>query len=147
MTTPRITTGATLWMALAAPAAQAAASYAALAFVRIRGVRQVGDLDEQWDVSVTELANRELPLVSKLRKQLPALTLEVYPLRSGDAGQALLVQAKDQEAPASFMLTQPDSSTMYFAAQVTGRRRGGLSSGQLATQHFGLQLTAHPIEA
>lgn len=147
MTTPRITAGATLWIALATPATQTAAGYAALAFVRIRGVRQVGDLDEQWEVSVTELANRELPLVSKLRRQLPALTLEAYPLRSGDTGQTLLVQAKDQDAPASFMLMQPDSAPIYFSAQVIGRRRTGLSSGQLATQHFGLQLTSHPIDA
>ncbi|MFK7090489.1 hypothetical protein AAFM71_16910 [Chromobacterium violaceum] len=144
MPEPALAVGSTLAISLALPATLDAASFSALAFTAVRGVRTVGDMAEQWQTTTNNLANRDYPLVTKTWRS--AIQQDIDLLQLTDAGQALLMQAYNQPGPAAFRMVQPNG-TYWFTALVTTRAAGGRSPDALLARRFTLTLTAPPITA
>lgn len=140
---PTLAAGTELAISLALPVTADAAGFVALGFTRVRGVRTVGDMAEQWQTSVTNLANRSYPHVAKTWPS--AIQQDIDLLQVDDAGQALLMQAFGQRGPAAFRLAQP-AGGFWFTALVTSRAIGGRSPDALLARRFSLVLTAPPIE-
>ncbi|MGR2664275.1 hypothetical protein ACUXVY_22030 [Chromobacterium haemolyticum] len=140
---PTLAAGTELAISLALPVMADAAGFTALGFTRVRGVRTVGDMAEQWQTSVTNLANRSYPHVAKTWPS--AIQQDIDLLHVDDAGQALLMQAFGQRGPAAFRLAQP-AGGFWFTALVTSRAIGGRSPDALLARRFTLVLTAPPIE-
>lgn len=142
---PIIANGSKLGVSLMAPVTMNKDGFAVLAYTSVRGVRSVGDIEQKWETTTHNLANRDYPLVSKSRPGVIELPVELY-LLAADPGQRLLLQAFGQDQAVSFRLVTPGLGPVYFAAQVTGRGRGGLAAKSLLIRQMNLVLTAPPIE-
>lgn len=138
------TRGTRLYISTQTPPERTAAAFAALDWLRIKGVRTVGDMPWQCQPLVAPVAGRSYPIVRYGEMQASEIQLEL--VRTQDAGQAVLRTGWLQPARA-YCLEEPDGSRRYFTALLPQMSDGGWSPGSIADHKLTLLLDDLPVIA
>lgn len=111
--------GTTLAVTATAPATYNAAGYAALTWVPIAELTDIGEFGQKYNlVTHNPISSRQ---TIKRKGSYNNGTLQLKMARApSDAGQALLVAAANSDASYSYRVTLQDGTKLYFTAQAMG---------------------------
>lgn len=145
MSSETVSTSSRTYIATSLPAdLTSAAAYLALPWVRMRGVRVVGDMQSQREVQIESVVGIDYPLVRVGAQKATELTLELIRLPD-DEGQQQLLAAFNAGASVSLCVKDCKGDTAYFSAVIGVFSRGGMQRGGLADRKATLTLLAPPI--
>lgn len=133
-----------LYISTQTPSDRTPATFAALDWLRVAGIRTVGDMPWQCQPLISPVAGRAYPVVRYGELQAGEIRLEM--VRTLDAGQSVLRSGWLQPARA-YCLEEPDGSRRYFTALIPQMSDGGWSPGSIADHKLTLLLDDLPVIA
>lgn len=111
------TAGTRIYISASLPASNDLASFSALSWTQIRGVRVAGELGNTWSTREDNLIDVDFVVRRKANLMFNTTPLEVVTI-SGDPGQALLLAASSVENSYAFRIMRKGGGERYFVAQV-----------------------------
>lgn len=109
--------GTTLGISAALPATYGAAAFAALTFTDIGEITDMGEFGREYALVTHNPLGDRRTVKRKGSYNDGALTMSLGRVPS-DAGQALLLTARDDDDSYAFVVTLQDGTKQYFSAQV-----------------------------
>ena len=118
--------------------------YEGLPFVQIRGIRNGGEIAEQYETLARKPISLEFSYQEAVGEVLPTLTWEVVRLES-DVGQRLLYEAFRLPAHA-FCIKRPDQTQRFFIAKVRLRTDIIVDQSTLRGYRYELDLQSRVLD-
>ena len=137
--------GTTLSVAAALPATQDAAGFAALSWVLVGDVTDIGEFGKSYDlVTHNPLAERA---TYKRKGNYNNGSLAVQMARvPADGGQTILVDAVDDDDSYPFRVVLQDGTTQYFSGQVMSYTTNVGNGGQITAAAVSIEIDGDIVE-
>lgn len=137
--------GTTIAVSASAPATYDAAGFAALTFVDIGEVTDLGEFGREYaSVTHNPLGDRKT-VKRKGSYNDGAITMQMARV-PGDAGHVILLAGLDSDDSYSFEVTLQDGTVNYFSAQIMSYKTGVGSVDQITTASTTLEIDNDIIE-
>lgn len=144
MTTPNVLAGAKVALCPDVPAVLDAATFGALPFQLVRGVRVFGALASQYQTVAYQPIGAGVSFLRRVGRAPQSLQLDLY--RIVDAGQEVLRAAAKEDRQYSFRIDVPGLGPHYFLAKASNRSLSGGTASDLAGVNVTLELESAVIE-
>lgn len=118
--------------------------YESLPFVQIKGIRDGGEITEQYETLTRNPISLDFSYQEAVGEVLPTLTWEVIQLEK-DAGQRLLYEAFRLPAQA-FCIKRPDQTRRFFIAKVRFRTDIIVDQSTLKGYRYELDLQSRVLD-
>ena len=140
---PTIGGGTTLSVCASLPSTITQASFQALTWVQIKGVRSVGEMGEQFKTAENNVIGG-IPSMRKVGRAASNIGLEI--MRIVDDGQTILNAAMDATTSCSYKITRADGSALYFTGAASSRKWAGITGNSLVGHKMQLEIDSRIIE-
>lgn len=136
--------GTKFWICAALPATYDANGFSALSYTQIRGVRQIGDIVQQYTTVLRDVIGEDVAYNQRLGLGPASVNVEV--VRIDDAGQSILMASFASIQPCSYRLTRRSGASIHFTARMSDWSSGGFSRSSIADNKCTLQIDSNVIE-
>ncbi len=132
MTGVTVNTGTTVGISTTLPATLNSIGYAALTFVDIGEVVDIGEIALAWSLLTHQTVGRDSPNKLKDTKDIGNIPLTLGKVTS-NAGQAALKAALSSSTSVAFKITIPSGDVVNFTGLVIKAGMGSLAAGAIST--------------